>query len=67
MGRKHFLEIAHEGMYRARMGHLWAPGSTTWTHWVDVSERTIRRAQKDGYLSKGTGIPYLTRKGWRTF
>jgi len=69
MSRKHFLEIAHEKMEGDRNGHLWNPGSAAWRHYVpySISESTIKRAQRDGYLSTGTGIPYLTQKGYRKF
>jgi hypothetical protein len=63
----HFLKIAHELMYRDNLGHLWTPGSTTWRHYTTVSESTITRAQRDGYLSTHTGIPYLISKGYNQF
>ena len=63
----HFLEKAHNKMRYDHQGSKWLPGSTTWRHYVDVSESTITRAQRDGYLSKGTGIPYLTSKGYNKF
>jgi hypothetical protein len=67
MARKRFLEKAHEQMEQHHVGHLWTPGSTAWHHFSDVSPSTIRKAQRDGYLSKGTGFPYLTTKGYRKF
>ena len=62
---KHFLARAHRAMRRA--GHDWLPNSTTWRHFVEVSERTVRRAQQQGYLSRHTGIPMVTMKGWQEF
>jgi len=64
---QHFLERAHNGMRRDNLAHLWTPGSTTWRHYSNVSESTITRAQRDGYLSKHTGIPYLTSEGYNRF
>jgi hypothetical protein len=64
MAQKHFLEKAHLVMVANNLGHLWTPGSTTWRHFSWVSESTIKKAQRDGYLSKGTDIPRLTKKGY---
>lgn len=62
---RHFLARAHRAMRAA--GQDWLPNSTTWRHFVTVSERTIRRAQQHGYLSRNTGIPMVTAKGWQEF
>lgn len=70
MGRKHFLEKAHERMSYDYKDNLWLPGCTTWRHYTGyrgVSESTIRKAQRDGYLTKNTGIPALTKKGYLKF
>ena len=67
MSKKHFLKKAHDAMDRDNIGHLWLPGSTTWIHYSNVSDSTISRAQRDGYLSKNTGIPYLTSEGYNQF
>lgn len=64
---QHFLEKAHAAMRRDNIGHLWTPGSTTYRHYSNVSESTIARAQRNGYLSKHTGIPYLTSEGYNQF
>lgn len=64
---KHFLAKAHAAMQRDNIGHLWTPGSTAWRHYCDISDATVTRAQRDGYLSKHTGIPYLTREGYNAY
>lgn len=72
---KHFLQIAHDAMERNRLGHLWLPGSTTWRHYgylhhtgaMRPSIQSIRQAQRDGYLTKETGIPALTMEGYHKF
>jgi len=68
-GPLHFLTIAHYRLVKNRQEHLWAPGSTAWKDYAKVSESTIRRAQREGYLTKRTkqGIQALTKKGWRRF
>lgn len=67
MHSRHFLARIHRMM--TAMGHDWVPGSTTWRHFCDVSDRTVRRAMQAGYLARPTrgSIPVLTRKGYREF
>ena len=67
MSKKHFLKKVHEAMNYDHQGTLWLPGSTSWRHYCSVSGSTISRAQRDGYLSKNTGIPYLTSEGYNQF
>ena len=69
MGRKHFLEIAHERMAGDRNEHLWTPGSTAWAHYTpySISESTIKKAKRDGYLSGETRFLCLTKKGYLKF
>lgn len=67
MAQKHFLEKAHRQMTENNLGHLWTPGTTAWHHYSMVSESTIKKAQRDGYLSSDTGIPRLTREGYSKF
>ena len=64
---QHFLSRAHDAMRRDNCAHLWTPGSTAWRHYCDVSDATISRAQRAGYLAQHTGIPYLTRDGYQVF
>ena len=62
---RHFLARAHRAMVAA--GQQWLPHSSTWRHFVEVSDRTIQRAQQQGYLSTYTGIPMVTLKGYQQF
>lgn len=64
--KKHFLELAHEELNSQGLGHLWTPGSTAWRDKSDVSDSTVARAIRMGYLG-GSGIPQLTRDGYRKF
>jgi hypothetical protein len=62
---RHFLARAHRAMLLN--GQQWLPHSSTWRHFVEVSDRTIRRAQQQGYLTSDTGIPMVTLKGYQEF
>jgi len=63
----HWLYRAKAAMQHAGYGYLWLPGSTTWRHYMpDLQDpdRAIREARRRGWLA-GSGIPSLTRKGYR--
>ena len=48
-------------------GFCWLPGTTAWRHYMpDLHDpqRAIRDAQRRGFLTRGTGIPQLTRTGY---
>jgi len=69
----HWLHRAHRSMVDAGYGQCWLPGSTTWRHFcpdwptAQAERQAIARAQRDGYLTRDTGIPQLTRDGWQRY
>ncbi len=65
--KKHFLLRAHENMSANLKGHLWLPKSSAWRWYINISESSIRKAKRNGYLTKDNGIPQLTRLGYRSF
>jgi len=48
MGRKHFLEIAHERMAGDRNEHLWTPGSTAWAHYTPIQSQNLQLRKQKG-------------------
>jgi len=70
---KHFLKVAHDHMISHNQGRLWKPGTKAYIPYLDdeLSDRTFKKAQKDGYLTKDVGrypdIPALTKKGFLKF
>lgn len=68
MSPRYWLSRAKTAMEHNGYGSCWLPGSTTWRHYMPAlrdPQRAIRDAQRRGYLTEYTGIPQLTRVGYR--